>query len=323
MGLDLSRRGNTNDSAELFLRSSPGGDHHPPVVINWNPQRLVDANPDGNTINVVNEAEALPRPPAGETTEEGLLQQQQAVLLEQRRLCDMNLQRLHDELYRGRYLTPQDFQPRFCETRRSARANRLDLDIRMMDATKLERRLKRAATLMTGPSPVSSPEPQLQLQHQHRLQHQHQCQICGHREPSPLPYAPLPPEAGSRSGNLVERSGETTTVANPTPRKQTGGFDLFLLNPVSPSSTTSDRQHLGNVGILPVSPRSRPSYRKPTCQHPSLEIYYRGFSHKGKKSRVNIQRKRKSIASRLQSLVTFTEEVRDAQRREAGGGGRS
>ncbi|KIL65477.1 hypothetical protein M378DRAFT_530018 [Amanita muscaria Koide BX008] len=52
---------------------------------------------------------------AGETTEEGLPQQQQAVLLEQRRL---NLQRLHDKLYRGRYLTPQDFQPRFCETQR-------------------------------------------------------------------------------------------------------------------------------------------------------------------------------------------------------------
>ncbi|KAM6503674.1 hypothetical protein JOM56_000617 [Amanita muscaria] len=146
---------------------------------------------------------------------------QQPVLLEQRRLYDMNLQMLHDELHRGRYLTPQDFQPRFCEiqrqgltktltgcikrrlcirsqsltsssstrhsewdvnvwpcrsasvekstgkliekedavqlrqqqngngngmtTRRSARANRLELDIRMMDATKLERRLKRAA----------------------------------------------------------------------------------------------------------------------------------------------------------------------------------
>ncbi|KIL66722.1 hypothetical protein M378DRAFT_160199, partial [Amanita muscaria Koide BX008] len=52
---------------------------------------------------------------AVETTE-GLLQQQQAVLLEQRRLYDTNLQKLHDKLYRGRYLTPQDFQPRFCET---------------------------------------------------------------------------------------------------------------------------------------------------------------------------------------------------------------
>ncbi|KIL65487.1 hypothetical protein M378DRAFT_10848 [Amanita muscaria Koide BX008] len=27
-----------------------------PVVVNWNPQRLVDADPDGNIVNIVNEA---------------------------------------------------------------------------------------------------------------------------------------------------------------------------------------------------------------------------------------------------------------------------
>jgi hypothetical protein len=37
------------------------------------------------------------------------LQQQQAVLLEQPKLYDMDLERMHDELYRGRYCTPQDF----------------------------------------------------------------------------------------------------------------------------------------------------------------------------------------------------------------------
>ncbi|KIL55781.1 hypothetical protein M378DRAFT_569265 [Amanita muscaria Koide BX008] len=57
----------------------------------------------------------------GETTEEGLqqqkqqllqLQQQKTVLLEQPRLYDMNLERMHDELYRGRYLTPQNAEAR-------------------------------------------------------------------------------------------------------------------------------------------------------------------------------------------------------------------
>ncbi|KIL66721.1 hypothetical protein M378DRAFT_9799 [Amanita muscaria Koide BX008] len=81
-------------------------------------------------------------------------------------------------------------------------------------------------TLMTGPSPVSSPEPQLQLQHQHRLQHQHQCQT-----PRANQVLFLVLHFRQRQGHLVASGGErgeTTAVANPTPRKQTGGFDLFL-----------------------------------------------------------------------------------------------
>ncbi|KAF8632421.1 hypothetical protein AX17_004862 [Amanita inopinata Kibby_2008] len=49
----------------------------------------------------------------GRTADENLqqqqLQQQQAVLMEQPKLYDMDLERMHTELYRGRYLTPQDF----------------------------------------------------------------------------------------------------------------------------------------------------------------------------------------------------------------------
>ncbi|KAM6489275.1 AAA domain containing protein [Amanita muscaria] len=349
-----------------------------PVGINGNPQPLVDANPDGNIIvdeagiaetTAVNGGQV-----AGETTEAGLqqqqqqlqlqLQQQQAVLLEQPKLYDMDLERMHDELYRGRYITPQDFLEdtakilrnaearahedldrlhkaqamyTFAEvsilefdpalrmecqrmavrerkrreehrksreklkekedaaqllqqqqngngngmmTRRSARANGLELDIRITDPVKLERRLKRQrseaggdastdshaseegdgegreskrpkrapGTLdgqqdideldIIGPSPVPSPRPQLQQQHHphhHHHQHQHVRFAGVERQPSPLPHAPLPPEAGPSSGILVERRGETTDVANPTPRKQTSGFDPFLLNPVSPS----------------------------------------------------------------------------------------
>ncbi|KIL57962.1 hypothetical protein M378DRAFT_54153, partial [Amanita muscaria Koide BX008] len=335
-----------------------------PVGINGNPQPFVDANPDGNIIvdeagiaetTAVNGGQV-----AGETTEA-------AVLLEQPKLYDMDLERMHDELYRGRYITPQDFLEdiakilrnaearahedldrlhkaqamyTFAEvsilefdpalrmecqrmavrerkrreehrksreklkekedaaqllqqqqngngngmmTRRSARANGLELDIRITDPVKLERRLKRQrseaggdastdshaseegdgegreskrpkrapGTLdgqqdideldIIGPSPVPSPRPQLQQQHHphhpHHPHHQHQhVRFAGvERQPSPLPHAPLPPEAGPSSGILVERRGETTDVANPTPRKQTSGFDPFLLNPVSPS----------------------------------------------------------------------------------------
>ncbi|KAM6492656.1 hypothetical protein JOM56_012380 [Amanita muscaria] len=81
------------------------------------------------------------------------------------------------------------------------------------------------------PSPVPSPGPQLQQQH-HLHQHQHVTFASIERQPSSLPRAPLPPEAGPWSGILVERGGEATAAASPTPRKQTGGFEPFLLNPV-------------------------------------------------------------------------------------------
>ncbi|KIL55887.1 hypothetical protein M378DRAFT_173207, partial [Amanita muscaria Koide BX008] len=44
---------------------------------------------------------------------------------------------------------------------------------------------------------------------------------------------------------LVERRGETTVVANPTPRKQTG---QFLLNPVSPSGPIFHHQRSPTPG---------------------------------------------------------------------------
>ncbi|KIL54903.1 hypothetical protein M378DRAFT_18435 [Amanita muscaria Koide BX008] len=88
----------------------------PPVIIlllgvNGNPQPLVDANPDGNIVSVVDEAGVAETTRSTEDKFLGRLrkkqQQQQAVLLEQPRLYDMDLERMHDELYRGRYLTPQ------------------------------------------------------------------------------------------------------------------------------------------------------------------------------------------------------------------------
>src|SRR6266550_5591552 len=50
------------------------------------------------------------------------LQQQQAVLLEQPKLFDMDLEKMHDELYRGRYLTPQDFLDDVAKMLRNAQA---------------------------------------------------------------------------------------------------------------------------------------------------------------------------------------------------------
>ncbi|KIL55956.1 hypothetical protein M378DRAFT_28455 [Amanita muscaria Koide BX008] len=95
-----------------------------PVRVHGNPKPLVDANLYGNIINVVDEAGATETTAVNggqwETTEEGLQQhyhqlqlqsqQQQAVLLEHPELYYADLARMDDELYRGRYLTPQDFQ---------------------------------------------------------------------------------------------------------------------------------------------------------------------------------------------------------------------
>ncbi|KIL60888.1 hypothetical protein M378DRAFT_902950 [Amanita muscaria Koide BX008] len=99
------------------------------------------------------------------------------------------------------------------------------------------------------PSPVPSPGPQLQQQH-HLHQHQHVTFASIERQPSSLPRAPLPPEAGPWSGILVERGGEATAVTSPTLRKQTGGFEPFLLNRVS-SSTSGPSMASGSSSIPP------------------------------------------------------------------------
>ncbi|KAM6503665.1 hypothetical protein JOM56_000608 [Amanita muscaria] len=73
------------------------------VGVKGNPQRLVDANPDGNT-NVVNEA-GVPRPPRSTTCCGDYGRSATATASRAARAAKV---RLHDELYRGRYLT-QDF----------------------------------------------------------------------------------------------------------------------------------------------------------------------------------------------------------------------
>ncbi|KIL61238.1 hypothetical protein M378DRAFT_13664 [Amanita muscaria Koide BX008] len=93
-------------------------------------------------------------------------------------------------------------------------------------------------------------------------QHQHVAFASVERRPSPLSRAPLPPDTGTSSDILLQRREEATAVANPTPRKQTGGFDPFLPNPVSPSEPIFHHQRLprphlgihGSTGSIPLQP---------------------------------------------------------------------
>ncbi|KAM6492651.1 hypothetical protein JOM56_012375 [Amanita muscaria] len=95
----------------------------PPVVVtpvdlvgvNENPQPLVHVDPGGNVADEVGIAETTAvngKQVAGETTE-GLPQQLPlaiaATASRSARLYDMDLERMHDELYLGRYLTSQVF----------------------------------------------------------------------------------------------------------------------------------------------------------------------------------------------------------------------
>ncbi len=87
----------------LFLRLSPTPDAAPN-------ESGVTVNETGVAETAVNgqvssEASATVQP----LQEQEQQSQQQAVLLEQSKLFDMDLEKMHDELYRGQYLTPQDF----------------------------------------------------------------------------------------------------------------------------------------------------------------------------------------------------------------------
>ncbi|KIL59552.1 hypothetical protein M378DRAFT_14773 [Amanita muscaria Koide BX008] len=189
----------------------------PPEMVNGNPQPLVDANPDDNIIVV--DAAGVAETATEDTllgTEKGLQQQQQAVLLEQPRVCYMKLARMDNELYHSRHLTPQDFLEDICEKQRyknrngngmmtgpNPRENGLELDIRTTEPVKLERK----AGDGEGGEPKHPNRAPGGLGPQDQLQYQHVIFAGVEEQSSLLPRAPLPPEARLV---LVKRRGETT-----------------------------------------------------------------------------------------------------------------
>ena len=311
-------------------------------------ETVVNGQVNGEAAEVVQHPQEQPPPPQQQQQQQQQqLQQQQAVLLEQPKLYDMDLEKMHDELYRGRYLTPQDFlndvakmlrnaQSRShedvdrlhkaqamytfaevsilefdpalrmeCErmavrerkrreerrknkdkskdqaqedgiqqngtymmTRRSARANGLEPELRITDPVKLERRLKRqrsecgdAAMDSHGSeegegevrepkrvkhvsgdleddrdplnflSPNQSPR-QTQPPHHHvRFAAVEVIELNSMHRESSSSRTPQPGEPGAVD-SVVERE-----VVNVSPRKP-GGFDPSLLNPISPSEDT-------------------------------------------------------------------------------------
>ncbi|KAM6489584.1 hypothetical protein JOM56_015003 [Amanita muscaria] len=172
-------------------------------------------NPDGNIIVV--DAAGVAETATEDTllgTEEGLQQQQQAVLLEQPSVYYMELARMDNELYPSRHLTPQDFLEDICEKHRngngngmmagpSARENGLELDIRITKPVKLERK----AGDGKGGEPKHPNRASGALGPQDQLQYQHVIFAGVEEQSSLLPRAPLPPEARLV---LVKRRGETT-----------------------------------------------------------------------------------------------------------------
>ncbi|KAM6489309.1 hypothetical protein JOM56_015210 [Amanita muscaria] len=205
--------------------------------VNGKPQPLIDAGLDGNIINVVDEAGVAETTAvnggqvAGETMGEGPQQQQQ-----------------QNGNGNGMMTTG-------C----SARANGLELDIRITDPVKLERSLKRQRSEADGDASTDShalekgdakgPKPApgaldrlmnlLDPLLFRRQDHSSSTNTIYHvirfardeRQPSALPRAPLP----QRAVLIERREGRDSAVAIPTLRKQTTGFDPFLLKPVSPS----------------------------------------------------------------------------------------
>lgn len=332
-----------------------------------------DSNPNPNEIiNIVDEAGVAETAVNGQVNGEAAvvaqhpqeqqqqqLQQQQAVLLEQPKLYDMDLEKMHDELYRGRYLTPQDFlddvakmlrnaQSRAnedvdrlhkaqamytfaevsilefdaalrteCErmavrerkrraerrknrnkskdqvqedgiqqngsymtTRRSARANGLEPELRITDPVQLERRLKRQRSECGDVAMDShgSEEGEGEVREPKRVKHV-SGDLDDDRDPlnflgpssnqSPRQTQPphhhvrfAPDEVIESSSAPTPQPGEpgvVNSVVEPdaavsvSPRKP-GGFDPSLLNPVSPSEDAfqASNQVVNGIPAQPV-----------------------------------------------------------------------
>ena len=367
----------------LYLAEIPNGID---TAANPAPLPQPDSNPNPDEIvNIVDEAGIAETAVNGQVNGEPAevvqlsqeqqqqqLLQQQAVLLEQPKLYDMDLEKMHDELYRGRYLTPQDFlddvakmlrnaQSRahedvdrlhkaqamytfaevsilefdaalcmecermaarerkrraerrknrdkskdqvqepgiqqnvsFMMTRRSARANGLEPELRITDPVKLERRLKRQRSDCGDVAMDShgSEEGESEVREPKRVKHvtvDHEddrdpLNFLGH-SPNQSPRQTQPPhhhvrfapdEVIGSSSVPTPQPGETgvinsvvepEAVVSVSPRKQ-GGFDPSLLNPVSPSENTL--QALSQVANgIPAQPvqdvdPSNPFFRPP------------------------------------------------------------